>query len=590
MIVGTVLVLASWIFLIFAIAILGQCLLLWIGPRTTRSDITPDSIRRSLWWGLLFSIALVLTLNLWMPLSSGLSASILVIVLLFALGAIGIRRPRIQSIAIPRNRWIIAITAVLLIAVVFLGFAALGPVTNYDSGLYHLGAIKYASDYSTVSGLANLYFPFGYNTSLYPLAAFLGNGPWGTEGFRLANGLIISLLVCDVILRLLATRGNLRRLSVGSWILVIATFIGLVPLVALSDYWVTSPSSDAPVMLLTFVASAYLADGLWKQNRSLDLATSFVVAVILFSLRPTMAAFLVGVLTVIVISIFKYRKNQSGMGVLNPLLVAGFLGITLLVVQTFRDYYLSGWFQFPLSIYSFDTPWTAIDPAGNRAATLGNARNPEDIWGSVEGFAWVGPWVNRLPNQWEPFLIAVLAIAALILVLTAKRQGLHLRFSLLLAIMFPAVITSIVWFFFSPPAFRFGWGPLFSIFLIPIGVMVFALVQNKQENASLKFIAPSFIGALVLGLFIVSVYSTTVRLPKLLDPVAKQFSMAGLQINYLATPVTSAPTLDRSLTSGLVIMQPTESDQCWDNYPLCTPIVSETVVLREGTIQSGFLP
>ncbi len=91
------------------------------------------------------------------------------------------------------------------------------------------------------------------------------------------------------------------------------------------------------------------------------------------------------------------------------------MGIALLVVQTIRDYYLSGWFQFPLSIYSFGTPWAALDPTGFRAATLGNARNPEDIWGSVEGFAWVEPWVRRLPEQWEPFLIIALALAAVIL-------------------------------------------------------------------------------------------------------------------------------------------------------------------------------
>ncbi len=172
---------------------------------------------------------------------------------------------------IPRSRWIHVVTTVLIIAAVFLAFAALGPVTNYDTGLYHLGAIKYASEYSTITGLANLYFPFGYNTSLYPFAAFLGNGPWGSEGFRLANGLIVAVLICDLVLRLFASRGDLRRLSVGSWILFVAVLIALVPLVALSDYWVTSPSSDAPVMLLTFASCAYLADGLWKHKGTLIL-------------------------------------------------------------------------------------------------------------------------------------------------------------------------------------------------------------------------------------------------------------------------------------------------------------------------------
>ena len=58
----------------------------------------------------------------------------------------------------------------LAAAVVYLAVAALGPVTNYDSGLYHLGAIRYAADFATIPGLANLYFPFGYGNAEFPLA------------------------------------------------------------------------------------------------------------------------------------------------------------------------------------------------------------------------------------------------------------------------------------------------------------------------------------------------------------------------------------------------------------------------------------
>jgi len=590
MILGTILVLASWVLLIGAIVSIGQSLLINVKTEDAKNYVKSESIRRSLWWGLLILIIAVLALNLFEPLSSGTSAAIIVSFVLISAGTIAIRRPTFERISFTRNRWIVAFSAVLGLAVIFLGFAALGPVTNYDTGLYHLGAIKYASEYSTITGLANLYFPFGYNTSLYPFAAFLGNGPWGAEGFRLANGLIVSLLVCEVIMRLLAARGNLRKLSVGSWILISSTFVGLVPLVALADYWVTSPSSDAPVMVLTFVACGYLADGLWKQKGTTDLATSFVVTVILFSLRPTMAIFLIGVLTAIGIWVIKFRKLQDGAKSFLPLILAGVLGMTLLVVQTFRDYYLSGWFQFPLSIYSFDTPWAAVDPDGNRAATLGNARDPEDIWGSIDGFSWVVPWVERLPNQWEPFLIILLSIATLILAFSVKRQEIRTPFCFLIVLLFPSVITSMVWFFFSPPAFRFGWGPIFSLFLIPMSVYVFQLMRNQQKTASLRFIAPTFTGVMIFGLLIVTVYTATLRLPRLLDPMAEQFTLGSLEIEYQVTPVIIAPTLNRTLTSGLTVKQPTQSDQCWDRFPLCTPIVSETVVIREGTIESGFLP
>jgi len=590
MILGTILVLLSWTLLTVVTGILGLSLLIRLGSKSTKRTVTPHLARASLWWGLLILIMAVLAINILQPLASGLSAVIFLIFFAIALIVFTVQRPKIQWLTIPRSPQIALITAVLFIAWVFLAFAALGPVTNYDTGLYHLGAIRYASEFSTIPGLANLFSPFGYNTSLYPFAAFLGNGPWGSEGFRLANGLIITILICDLLVRICATRGQFRRLSVGSWILFVAVLIALVPLVALSDYWVTSPSSDAPVMLLTFVSCAYLADGLWKRKGSLDLATSFVVGVILFSLRPTMTFFLIGILIVISVSVVKHRADVNRRVHVALLALAGILGLALLAIQTIRDYFLSGWVQFPLSIYSFDTPWTSIESEELRMATLGNARNSEDIWGSVEGFAWVIPWIRRLPDQWEPFLIIALAFALIILTLTARMQSIHIRIRLMLLLMVPSAITTVVWFFFAPPSFRFGWGPIFSLFIIPIGVLIHGLMKAKKTDSRIQFISPALIGILVVGLFFVTVYTATVRLPNLLAPVAQQFKLGSLQIQYQATPVITVPVELRELSSGLIVEKPIQSDQCWNNYPLCTPIVFESVTLRDGDIQKGFLP
>ena len=590
MILGTVLVLISWVFLFFMVFVLGQSILIWLRPPSTSGDVTPRQVRMSLWWGLLIFFTLVLAINLFLPLNSGLSAAIILVVFVLGLISVAIKRPKLQWTPIPKSLWIAIITATLVLAWVVLAYAAMGPVTNYDSGLYHLGAIRYASEYSTIPGLANLFSPFGYNTSLYPFAAFLANGPWGTEGFRLANGFIFTLLIMDLIIRLFASRGKLHKLSVGSWILLVGALVILVPMVTLSDYWVTSPSSDAPVLVLTLVACAYLADGLWKRKGTLDFATSFVVAVVLFSLRPTMTVFLIGILIVLAVWVYLNRKNNNGLRPFIPVFLAGLLGLILFSVQTVRDYFLSGWVQFPLSIYSFETPWTFSDAEELRTATLGNARNPEDIWGSIEGFAWVEPWLRRLPEQWEPFLIIALALATLILAITIKVQGIQVRLRLMTLLLLPSFITTTVWFFFAPPSFRFGWGPIFSLFIIPIGVFMHGLVQRQRTTSPIRFIVPTFIGVLVVGLLTVTAYTATVRLPKLLDPIAYQFTLGTLQIPYQATPVITVPVASRMLSSGLTIEQPIKSDQCWNNYPLCTPIVLESVALRDGSIQKGFLP
>lgn len=592
MILGTILVLVTWMILITLMVIIGLAITLTFQRKSGRPHLNLTTLRVSLWWGLAISLIAILLINLKVPLSSSAAGISFGVVVAATALVVLLQRPQVS---IPRfsgsSRLLIPLTLILGAAIVFLAFSALGPVTNYDSGLYHLGAIKYASDYSTITGLANLYFPFGYNTSLYPFAAFLVNGPWGAEGYRLANGLIIAMVAHDLLWRLFAVRGHVKRLSAGSWVLLIGTLVALVPLVALSDYWVTSPSSDAPVMILTFIASAYLIDGVFgKKNMVRDLATAFVISVILFSLRPTMAIFLIGVVAVIALTFIRRCSNSTRIQGKWPLILAGLVGVIMLTVQTIRDYFLSGWFQYPLSIFSFDNPWTAENPDVNRAATLGNARNPADIWGSVDGFTWVGPWVNRLPSQWETYLIVALAAVLIFMVATALLSHTKIRWTALAVVLIPSTLTALTWFFFSPPAFRFGWGPVFSLLIIPIGIVLYALTRQQSISRSPARMALSSVLVLSIGLLLVTGYTALFRLPKLLNTEPAYFSLGSIELEYQLTPVVSVPTQERVLPSGLVTTFPLPSDQCWDNYPLCTPIIVESVRLQGEGIQAGFLP
>jgi len=161
---------------------------------------------------------------------------------------------------------------------------------------------------------------------------------------------------------------------------------------------------------------------------------------------------------------------------------------------------------------------------------------------------------------------------------------------LMILLMVPSVLTTVIWFFFAPPSFRFGWGPIFSLFIIPMGFLIHGLMKGERVETRIQFISPTLIGILVVGLFSVTFYTATFRLPSLLEPVAHQFDLGTLRIQYQATPVVSVPVEIQDLPSGLTVERPIESDQCWNNYPLCTPIVSGSVTLRDSDIQHGFLP
>jgi len=589
MITGIFLVALSWLVFLTVIFILGYPLAHIISKKQRGITI----FRHSIWLGLLLAIIAILIMGIFLPLRSAAALAIFsVLVVIAAISTLLIHRkhPRSERVSLNLSKSNLLLFTALAITLMYLAAAAIGPVTNYDSGLYHLGAIKYAGDYSTIPGLTNLYFPFGYNTSLYPIGAFLGNGPWSGNGFRLANGFLIVLLVIDLAIRLANGKGKRSRLSTGTYFLLIATPLALVPLVSLSDYWVTSPSSDAAVLVITLISVAYLLDTLtFKKGAISNASVSFVAAVVAFSLRPTMVVFLV-VATLVLL----YRLMRVG-GLHNiRLLLPATLGIGLLISLSARDYFLSGWLQYPLSLISFNVPWLAADPVWNRNATLGNARNPADIWGSVDGFGWVGPYLSRLPSQWETYFIAGLTIIAIVLLILSLRIGRPLRWKTIAIAQLPILTGIVTWFFFSPPTFRFGWGMVFSFFFVLIAFSLKSLFEFKvpvtAKPAVIQLLHNALLPAMALMLIALVAFNALVRFQASTITSPHSWSLGPISVVYKLSPITQVPITEQQLDSGLVVIVPTESDQCWENYPLCSPIVVPSLHLRGQEIDEGFLP
>ena len=579
---GPVLVLATWIVAVLALAAIG------LAPAlvAARGVLTPRTLRSALWWGLLIATIVILATNIWLPLRSGSAAIVfVVVVVLLALSGIWLTRRRRQSalnIGIHGRWWLLPLFIAIALAVVYLAVAAMGPVTNYDSGLYHLGAIKYAGEFATIPGLANLYFPFGYNNSLFPLAAFLGNGPWDGDGYRLINGLLMMLMAADLVLRLLQ-----RKYSVGTFVLIVGFAASWVPLVALSDYWVISPTSDSAVLILTLVAVSYFCDSLTgKKAWQGDAAVALVIGLLLISLRPTMVAFTVAMIAIIFFLAFRLRRTSNESGRANkPLwLLVAIGGVALALVQSARDYLLSGWLQYPLSIFRLNVDWAASDPVWARTATLGAARDPANLWEAAENWAWIPGWFARLPSQWEPFELALLLVVAIICLVAAARLTHAVRWRGLLLAMVPSVVTVFVWFFASPPSFRFAWGPLFSLGVIPLGWALYSLARSQSIG---RAIAPVLTLGLTTALGLLVGYCALARLDTTWTQ-DRAFTLGPVQINYQVTPIPVPETKQQELPGGLVIFTPVPSDQCWDVYPLCVGQYSGEIRQRGQSLQDGF--
>lgn len=583
---GSALVLVSWAVILVSAIGVGLLPALAVHGRASLA-----MVRSSLWWGIALLAVLVTILSLAMPMESATAAAFVpVFVLVLSMSGLwAVRRPtqKARKFSSARNPWVWVLVIGLAGAVAYLAVAALGPVTNYDSGLYHLGAISYAADFRAIPGLANLYFPLGYSNAHFPIAAFLGNSPWDGIGYRLINGTLFASMALDLILRAFD-----RRRGPGFFVLSVGATAAFVPMIALSDYWVTSPTSDSAVLVLSLVSSAYLADAASSKRRALSSASiAVVVAVLTAMLRPTMVVFAGATLFVALILIWKRvksidRREQRHSRVVVMLCSAFTLGAALAILA--RDVVLSGWLQYPLSLFPVNVPWRAEDPTQFRVPTLGAARDPADLWSAAEGWGWVNRWFERLSAQWETYEMGLLSVVALILIILAARTTVPLRGRALVFVMAPSMLMVAVWWVATPPAFRFIWGPLFAVAALPAGWALWRLTRagRPRRESGVYWLASVGLSAPVLA---VVTFSALFRFDGggLTEERTWDF---GVELIYMVTPVVDAPTRVASLESGLTVLIPTESDQCWSVYPLCTPQVAGSVRLAGNGIQDGFLP
>ena len=579
---GALLVLVTWIVAALVFLSIGLLPALAI----SRSSSALILIRTSMWWGFLLTGIYALTTSLFFPLSSRHVALIGALIV----GALGLPgwllfRHRARHWRSRRPRWSILLLAIAGLAVtVYFAFAALGPVTNYDSGLYHLGAIRYASEYPALPGLANLYFPFGYGTAQFPLAALLTNGPWGLEGYRLLNGLIMALAALDLVLRMFS-----KRRGPGLYVLAVGLVATWVPMVALSDYWVTSPSQDSAALVLTVVASAYVTDAVHGREGWLAAAsTAVVISTTLTLIRPTMVAYLVGLVLVILALLWPRKPSLRMLAAPAALPVA--LGVIALAVTTARDRVLSGWAQYPLSAIPMDVPWRAGAPTPYREATLGYHRNPADLWNSIEGWAWVGPWLADRVQQWETYeLFALLVGAGILLPLAVHRSKQPRLLARVVLSVAPSLVATAVWWLATPPSYRFAWGALFTLATVPVGWALWSLRGSSDKDSPPRYLRTDrLVAFMTLPVLAVTAYSVLFRLDwaEINQPGTVD---VGVAIPVSFAPVIDVPVSEMRLESGLTLLRPADSDQCWANYPLCTPDPNPILSTIDAEWTSGFI-
>lgn len=90
----------------------------------------------------------------------------------------------------------------------------------YDSDLYHFGIVRWAKEYPTVPGLANLHAPLGFSSTYLLYAAVVDHGLWYRQSAWVVPGVFIVLFAAQLLWTLLCDHAALRRTKIFSLLLL----------------------------------------------------------------------------------------------------------------------------------------------------------------------------------------------------------------------------------------------------------------------------------------------------------------------------------------------------------------------------------
>jgi hypothetical protein len=151
----------------------------------------PDSVVMPIWLGWALTLLVFQLLRFFLPITAYVVIPVFVLGLVFSIPQIWntVRRFPLQR-SVSRLTVISAIVA--LGVVVWIVSRAMVAPENFDSGLYHLNAIRWISTYPIVLGLGNLHGRLAFNQSFFTYVAALNFHPFFGYGRSLGQQLSVT--------------------------------------------------------------------------------------------------------------------------------------------------------------------------------------------------------------------------------------------------------------------------------------------------------------------------------------------------------------------------------------------------------------
>jgi hypothetical protein len=455
-----------------------------------------------------------------------------------------------------------------LILISILDLASRSP-NNPDTAIYHAQAIHWIESYKAIPGLGNLTGRLAYDSNWLLDNALFGYAWVKDPPFHALPGLLVLLSLFYFLQgtwQLVSGKG-----SPSAWLktLLIPIFFYILP----SE--VSSPGTDLPAILLTWLLLSESLAGIWKAEAELESRQLLLGFLSVFAATLKLSVLPLLILPGLMVLFYAHKKNLAW-----GLKMAA-LGLMVMLPWMARNVIISGYLIYPLpwlDLFNFD--WKI--PLGAVFAEVNSINNwARHIWiGSTQHDyslslqEWVPLWfkaetINRR-------IMAVLAgssiiITALLFLTKPTRLWLQNHGSRGIGLVYLTTYCGCLFWFFTAPDFRFG----FSFIIISILLLGYpALYFIGSIPRRLQFGST----ALVVVTLLVNqawFYQASFQ-PKTFN------NRITLPENYMTVPTSSCQFADFKIWCAQLY------DQCWYVPFPCVPRAVPEVELRGTDYEDGF--
>ncbi len=467
-----------------------------------------------------------------------------------------------------RRPWLQTLLLALVVAIAVAQTAS--PLSVYDTGLYHIQAIRWIQQHAAVPGLANLHFRLAFAAPWFEAQALFDPVILGGQPTFALNGWVFVVAV-SYFLGGIGDIGDVpERLPLSRllrWACVPAAFW-------LFRRGLASASPDMVVALFSWVALLLLAEKIESGTESLlDANAAVITTLSTFAATTKLSAFPVLLAPAWLIVCHLRRDRRSA------LVLGGIGGIGGMVAAPFllRNVILSGYWLFPATWSRVPgLAWTV--PPDGVAGIVTEIRNWARLPNrpyvpALDLAAWVPTWIHYMSGV-ERLILGALPVLAVIHVAQALRKTPEPRghrthpplpgYPILVGI---ALFGTLFWLVNAPDP-RFGWSFFPFLALLLAAPLVRPWIDRLPRRA------------LVLVLTIL-----------LLDQGRRVFvqestSLAGHWLWPVPPPVVEIRTV---VKNGIEIHVPADGPQCWDAPLPCVPAVDPALAPRGALLESGFL-